>query len=41
MAIYKKLEAKPAPSSTKGPVKWIRENLFPSVTSSILTILSL
>jgi general L-amino acid transport system permease protein len=41
MAIYKKLEAKPAPSGTKGPVKWIRENLFPSVTSSILTILSL
>ncbi|QKE27741.1 amino acid ABC transporter, permease protein [Arcobacter acticola] len=41
MAIYKKLEAKPAPSNTKGPIKWIRENLFPSVTSSILTILSL
>ncbi|MBP9968267.1 MAG: amino acid ABC transporter permease [Methanobrevibacter sp.] len=41
MAIYKKLEAKPAPSSARGPVKWVRENLFPSVTSSILTILSL
>jgi len=40
MAIYKKIEAKPAPLGVSGPVKWIRENLFPSVTSSILTILS-
>ncbi|MDZ7819754.1 MAG: amino acid ABC transporter permease [Aliarcobacter sp.] len=40
MAIYEKLEAKPAPSKIKGPVKWIKENLFPSITSSILTILS-
>jgi len=40
MAIYKKLEAKPAPLGVSGPVKWIRENLFPSAISSILTILS-
>lgn len=40
MAIYKKLEAKPAPLGTKGIVHWIRENLFPSVLSSILTIIS-
>lgn len=41
MAIYNKLEAKPAPKGTKGVGKWIQENLFPSVTSSLLTILSL
>ena len=41
MAIYNVLEAKPAPSNIKGPIAWIKENLFPSVTSSILTILSL
>ena len=41
MAIYKKLEAKAAPLGVSGPTKWIKENLFPSVTSSILTILSL
>ena len=40
MAIYKKLEAKPAPLGTKGFTAWIRENLFPSVLSSILTIIS-
>jgi general L-amino acid transport system permease protein len=40
MATYKTLQAKPAPLGAKGPIKWIRENLFPSVTSSILTILS-
>ncbi|PLY09526.1 MAG: amino acid ABC transporter permease [Arcobacter sp.] len=41
MATYKTLQAKPAPLGAKGPIKWIRENLFPSITSSILTILSL
>ena len=40
MAIYEKLEAKPAPLGTKGFAAWIRENLFPSVLSSILTIIS-
>ena len=40
MAIYKKLEARPAPSGTKGIIHWIKENLFSSITSSILTIIS-
>jgi len=40
MAIYEKLEAKPAPQGTKGIVHWVKENLFPSVLSSILTIIS-
>ena len=29
------------PSSTVGPIKWIRENLFNGVVNSILTLLSL
>jgi len=41
MAIYKKLEAKPAPLTSKGATAWIRENLFPSITSSLLTLASL
>ncbi|WP_428023709.1 amino acid ABC transporter permease [Arcobacter sp.] len=41
MAIYEKIAAKPAPLSTKGPIHWIRENLFPSPLSSILTLISL
>ena len=40
MAIYEKLEAKPAPLGTRGLTYWVRENLFSSLTSSILTILS-
>ncbi len=30
----------PAPNMTKGPIFWLRKNLFSSVTSSILTILA-
>ncbi|PLY08870.1 MAG: amino acid ABC transporter permease [Arcobacter sp.] len=41
MAIYEKLEAKPAPLGTKGIIHWVKENLFPSVLSSILTIISI
>ena len=41
MAIYEKLETREAPSSTKGMIHWAKENLFPSVLSSILTLLSL
>ncbi len=41
MAIYEKLEARTAPSNTKGVIHWVKENLFPSVLSSILTIISL
>ena len=40
MATYETLETRPAPLGTKGPINWIKENLFPSVLSSILTILS-
>lgn len=40
MAIYEKKEARKAPKNTKGLLVWIRENLFPSITSSVLTILS-
>jgi general L-amino acid transport system permease protein len=40
MAIYEKLEARPAPLGTKGLIYWVKENLFPSILSSILTILS-
>ncbi len=40
MAIYEKLETRPAPLGTKGIVHWIKENLFPSILSSILTIIS-
>lgn len=31
----------PAPSSAQGPIAWIRSNLFPNVTNTILTLLSL
>ncbi|MGB6328704.1 MAG: amino acid ABC transporter permease [Halarcobacter sp.] len=40
MAIYKKLKTRPAPLGTKGIIYWIKENLFPSITSSVLTFLS-
>ena len=40
MAIYEKLEARPAPLGTRGLIHWIKENLFPSILSSVLTILS-
>ncbi|XOB62761.1 amino acid ABC transporter permease [Campylobacterota bacterium DY0563] len=41
MAIYEKKEARPAPSGTKGFEKWLKENLFSDVTSTILTLISL
>ena len=40
MAIYEKLETRPAPLGTKGIIHWVKENLFPSVLSSVLTIVS-
>lgn len=40
MATFEKLEARPAPSGTKGIVHWAKENLFSDLTSSILTLLS-
>lgn len=41
MAVYEKLETRPAPSGTKGLANWLRENLFSDITSSILTLVSL
>jgi len=41
MAVYEKQEARPTPLGTKGIIHWIKENLFPSVLSSVLTLLSL
>ncbi|QKF81026.1 amino acid ABC transporter permease [Halarcobacter ebronensis] len=40
MAIYSKKESRPAPVNTKGFTYWVRENLFSSLSSTILTILS-
>jgi general L-amino acid transport system permease protein len=41
MAIYEKIAPKPAPLGTKGVIHWVKENLFPSPLSSVLTLLSL
>jgi general L-amino acid transport system permease protein len=41
MATYTMKEAKPAPIGTKGPVHWMKENLFPDVKNSILTLFGL
>ena len=40
MAIYEKLETRPAPSNTKGIIHWIKENLFSDAVSTILTLIS-
>ena len=40
MATYEKLETRPAPSNARGVFHWIKENLFNSILSSILTLLS-
>jgi len=40
MAIYEKKEARFAPIKTKGFIFWLKENLFSSISSSILTLLS-
>jgi general L-amino acid transport system permease protein len=34
-------ETLPAPGYARGPVAWMRENLFGSITSSVLTVLSI
>ncbi|WP_372880986.1 amino acid ABC transporter permease [Psychromonas sp.] len=41
MAVYTFKEAKPAPSASKGVVFWLRENLFSSISNSLLTLLSI
>lgn len=38
MATYSIKEAKPAPSSSKGVIFWLKENLFSDVKNSILTL---
>jgi len=40
MATYEKVETRPAPLGTKGIIYWAKENLFSSILSSILTIIS-
>ncbi|MBU3014117.1 amino acid ABC transporter permease [Poseidonibacter lekithochrous] len=40
MATYETLKARPAPLGTKGIIHWVKENLFSSILSSILTIVS-
>lgn len=41
MAIYEKQQARPAPLGAKGIIHWVKENLFSSIISSILTLVSL
>lgn len=38
MREFKPLPSQPAPSQTVGPLAWVRENLFDSIPSSIVTI---
>ena len=40
MATFEKLETRPAPAGIKGPIHWLKENLFFDITSTILTLLS-
>ena len=39
MAVYTMKEAKPAPSTSKGLVFWLRENLFSTISNTLLTLL--
>jgi general L-amino acid transport system permease protein len=41
MAVYTFKEAKAAPSTSKGVVFWLRENLFSDIKNSLLTLLGL
>jgi len=41
MAVYTMKEAKPAPSTSKGVVFWMRENLFSDIHNSLLTLLGI
>ncbi len=40
MVYEEKIEARPAPSSTKGVIHWLKDNLFSDVVSTILTLIS-
>ena len=41
MATYTIKEAKPAPSSSKGPVYWLKNNLFSDIKNSVMTLFGL
>jgi len=41
MATYTIKEAKAAPVGTKGPIHWMKHNLFPDVKNSLLTLVGL
>ncbi|WP_413701656.1 amino acid ABC transporter permease [Psychromonas sp. KJ10-10] len=41
MATYTMKQAKPAPSSSNGVLFWLKENLFPDIKNSLLTLLGL
>ena len=38
MAIYELKNTRKAPSNTKGPIHWIKEKLFSSVSNTLLTL---
>ena len=38
MAVYSVTEAQPAPSTSKGAIHWLRENLFSNVINSVFTL---
>jgi len=40
MAVFEIVESRPAPLNMKGPIIWMKENLFSSMLSSIITIIS-
>jgi len=39
MAVYSITEAQPAPSTSKGVINWLRENLFSNLINSVFTLL--
>jgi len=41
MAVYNKVETREAPSSSKGALHWLRENLFSSPLNSAMTVLGI
>ncbi|WP_413701660.1 amino acid ABC transporter permease [Psychromonas sp. KJ10-10] len=41
MATYTMKQAKPAPSSSNGVLFWLKENLFPDIKNSLLTLVGL
>ncbi len=41
MAVYELKQAKPAPSSTKGVIHWLKDNLFSSPLNAFMTLLGI